>query len=122
MVTKEIFNEIRILRQDLLKLEAVKSAGVDSSVCRVLLQQMDGDIELLWEMISLSFEGLDYWVIKTIELYYFRALSIDDISNFFYRRTKSAAQVKKIIANFLKELEEKNQEGLPLLYRSDPNQ
>lgn len=121
MVTKEIFNEIRILRQDLLKLEAVKSAGVDSSVCRALIQQMNSDIELLWEMISLSFEGLDYWVIKTLELYYFRALSIGDISNFFCRRTKSSAQVKKIISNFLKELEEKNKEGLPLLYRSEPN-
>jgi len=121
MVTKEIFNEIRILRQDLLKLEAVKSAGVDSSVCRALIQQMEKDVELLWEMVSLSFEGLDYWEKKTIELYYFRALSIGDISNFFYRRNKSSAQVKKIIANFLKDLKEKNKVGLPLLYRSEPN-
>ena len=121
MVTKEMFNEIRILRQDLLKLEAVKSAGVDSSVCRALIQQMNSDIELLWEMISLSFEGVDYWEKKTIELYYFRALSIDDISNFFFRRNKSKAKVKKILTDFLEDLETKNKKGLPLLYRSDPN-
>ena len=121
MVTKEMFNEIRILRQDLLKLEAVKSAGVDSSVCRALIQQMNSDIELLWEMVSLSFEGVDYWKKKTIELYYFRALSIDDISNFFFRRNKSKAKVKKILTDFLEDLETKNKEGLPLLYRSDPN-
>lgn len=121
MVTKEMFNEIRILRQDLLKLEAVKSAGVDSSVCRALIQQMNSDIELLWEMVSLSFEGVDYWEKKTIELYYFRALSIDDISNFFFRRNKSKAKVKKILTDFLEDLETKNKKGLPLLYRSDPN-
>lgn len=121
MVTKEMFNEIRILRQDLLKQEAVKSAGVDSSVCRALIQQMNSDIELLWEMISLSFEGVDYWEKKTIELYYFRALSIDDISNFFFRRRKSKAKVKKILTDFLEDLETKNKKGLPLLYRSDPD-
>ncbi len=122
MVTKGIFDEIRILRQALLRLEAVKSAKVDSTICSALIQQMDSDIEVLWELISLSFEGLDYWVIKTIELYYFRALSVDEISNFFYRGTKSKAKVKKIITDFLEELEAKNKEGLPLLYRSDPNQ
>ncbi len=121
MVTKEIFNEIRILRQDLLKLEAVKSAGVDSSVCRALIQQMEKDVELLWEMVSLSFEGLDYWEKKTIELYYFGALSIDDISIFFFRRTKSKAKVKKILTDFLEDLETKNKKGFPLLYRSDPD-
>ncbi|MBQ8802182.1 MAG: hypothetical protein IJZ53_00915 [Tyzzerella sp.] len=116
MVTKTIFDEIRVLRQKLLKLEAIKNAGVDSSVCRALIQQMEKDIELLWVMVSLSFEGLDYWVKKTIELYYFRALSVEQISEYFYRGTKSAAKVRKIITDFLIDLNIKNQYGLPPLY------
>ena len=116
MVTKAMFEEVRVLRQKLLKLEAIKAAGVDSTVCRALIQQMDRDIESLWVMVSLSFEGLDYWMKKTIELYYFRALSVEQISEYFYRGTKSAAKVRKIITDFLIDLNIKNQYGLPPLY------
>lgn len=116
MVTKAIFNEVRVLRQKLIKLEAVKAAGVDSSVCRALIDQMEKDIESLWVMVSLSFEGLDYWVKKTIELYYFWALSVEQISEYFYRGTESTGKVRKILTDFLIDLNIKNQYGLPPLY------
>ena len=116
MVTKAIFNEVRVLRQKLIKLEAIKNAGVDSSVCMALIDQMDKDIESLWVMVSVSFEGLDYWVKKTIELYYFWALSVEQISEYFYRGTESTGKVRKILTDFLIDLNIKNQYGLPPLY------
>lgn len=116
MVTKGIFDEVRVLRQKLIKLEAIKNAGVDSSVCMALIDQMDKDIESLWVMVSLSFEGLGYWVKKTIELYYFWALSVEQISEYFYRGTESTGKVRKILTDFLIDLNIKNQYGLPPLY------
>lgn len=116
MVTKAMFEEVRVLRRKLLKLEAIKAAGVDSSVCMALIDQMDKDIESLWVMVSLSFEGLDYWVKKTIELYYFWALSVEQISEYFYRGTESTGKVRKILTDFLIDLNIKNQYGLPPLY------
>lgn len=117
MVTKAMFDEIRILRQKLLRLEAVKASKINSSICTVLLEQYDKELEDLWDMVSLSFEGVDFYVAKTIELYYYRGLKIEEISEYFFRGTKTPASVRKIITDFLVDLHIKNQHGLPPLYR-----
>lgn len=117
MVTKAMFEEIRILRQKVSRLEAVKASQITSSICMVLLEQYDKELELLWEMVSLSFESVDYYISKTIELYYYRGLKIEEISEYFFRGRKTPASVRKIITDFLIDLNIKNQHGLPPMYR-----
>ncbi len=122
MVTKSMFDEIKILRGKVTRLEAVKASKIYSPICTVLLEQYDKELEMLWDMVHLSFEGVDYEVSKTIELYYYRGLKIEEISEFFFRGTKTPASVRKMITDFLIDLNIKNQHGLPPMSRSAKEQ
>lgn len=122
MVTKVMFDEIKVLRGKVARLEAVKASKIYSSICAVLLKQYEEDLASMWDLVHLSFEGVDYDVSKTIELYYYWGLKVDEISEYFFRSTKTPATVRKIITNFLINLNIKNQHGLPPISRSAKEQ
>jgi len=122
MVTKAMFDEIKVLRGKVARLEAVEASKIGSTICTVLLKQYEKDLESMWDLVHLSFEGVDFYVVKVIELYYYRGLKVDEISEFLFRGTKTPTTVRKMITDFLIDLNIKNQHGLPPMSRSPKEQ
>lgn len=122
MVTKAMFDEIKVLRGKIARLEAVEASKIGSTICAVLLKQYGEDLFDMWDLVQLSFENMDYYDAKVIELYYYRGLKVNEISEYFFRGTKTPATVRKMINNFLIDLSIKNQHGLPPMSRSAKEQ
>ena len=122
MVTKAMFDEIKVLRGKVARLEAVEATKIGSTICTVLLKQYEEDLLGMWDLVQLSFENMDYYEAKVIELYYYRGLKVDEISEFFFRGTKTPATVRKMIKDFFIDLSIKNQHGLPPMSRSPKEQ
>ena len=122
MVTKAMFDEIKVFRGKIARFEAVEASNIGSTICAVLLKQYGEDLFDMWDLVQLSFENMDYYDAKVFELYYYRGFNVNEISDYFFRGTKTPATVRKMINNFLIDLSIKNQHGLPPMSRSAKEQ
>ncbi len=113
-----MFDEIKVLRGKVARLEAVEASKIGSTICAVLLKQYREDLAGMWDLVHLSFENMDYYMSKTIELYYYWGLKVEEISEHFFRSTKTPATVRKMINDFFVDLHIKNLHGLPPISRS----